>query len=236
MSRLTQRAAPSTRHSQPSTSVAPGFIPNLPPDLSLNGDNMDHLFNFDPFRHQDLGEWSRQAPAENMWQQDHGLFDGCWSLGAVTGHQFTSPMSISEQFSQSHPKGGSTPTYPADELPYGLRLDYNEDDGTQDAGAVVTQRRERERSEADDSNSIGDNSFKEDSASEQKRRMQNRQAQRAFRERKVKYVQDLEKQVKDLLLYAESLKHENQMLRARGQWLSSQLKNFHRQASKRSPL
>ncbi|EXJ66572.1 uncharacterized protein A1O5_10242 [Cladophialophora psammophila CBS 110553] len=216
--------------------MAPGFTPNLPADHSLGQDNTDNLFNFELFRHQDLGEWSRQTSAENMWQQDHGLFDGCWSLGAVTGHQFTSPMSVSEQFSQSHPKGRSTPTYPTDELPYGLRLDYNEDDGTQDAGGVATQRQERQRSEADDNNSIGDNSFKEDSASEQKRRMQNRQAQRAFRERKVKYVQGLEKRVKDLLQYAESLKHENQMLKARGQWLSSQLKNFHRQASKRSPV
>ncbi|OQU99290.1 hypothetical protein CLAIMM_04943 [Cladophialophora immunda] len=232
MSGLTQRPAQSSKHSQFSTSTAPGLDPSSSQDHGLSQESIDGLFTFDSFHNQNFDEWFGHASTENMWQPDHGLFDGLWSSGAVTDHQFGSPMSVSERISQHPPSKGSTPTYPIDELSSGLPLDYD-DDGLQAGVNEVTHRQDRQRSEPADNNSTGANSTKGDSPNEEKRKMQNRQAQRAFRERKVKYVQDLEKQVKDLLLYAESLKHENQMLRARGQWLSNQLKSFHRQASTR---
>ncbi|OAP64117.1 hypothetical protein AYL99_00089 [Fonsecaea erecta] len=238
MSVPSQRPTQPPRHSHLSTSIVPGLVPQggFPQHHGLSQEDIDGLFSFDAFPQQNFDEWSRQVSAEEMWQQDHGLFEGFWASGPGVDHQGASPMSISGHVGQHGPRKVSTPDYPTNGMPYGLRLEYDGNDELPVGGEGVGDRQERQRSEATDNNSTGAESTKADSPSEQKRKMQNRQAQRAFRERKVKYVQDLEKQVKDLLLYAESLKHENQMLRARGQWLSNQLKSLHRQASsKRGP-
>ncbi|KIX93232.1 uncharacterized protein Z520_11087 [Fonsecaea multimorphosa CBS 102226] len=237
-----QSPTQSSRHSQPSTTTAPGLVPSSPQDHgALSQEDIDSLFSFDVFSQQDnLEEWFRQVSTEEMWQHDHEAFDEFWGdSGAGT----------------DQPQGSTTTTYQTThELLYGSRLEEDDgnDDGTpvggREEGVTHCSQKDRQRDEAsaDNKDNItttgAHSSTKTDSPSpsdaEQKRKMQNRQAQRAFRERRVKYVHDLENKVKDLLLYAESLKHENQMLRARGQWLSGQLKSFYRQrqaSSRRSP-
>ncbi|KIW84713.1 hypothetical protein Z517_00101 [Fonsecaea pedrosoi CBS 271.37] len=218
---------------QISTSTLPAFPQG---QVLGHGEGIDSFPGFHPLHQQAFGQWPRQFSAGNMWQQDYGLCDGFWGSGAVTTHQFASPMSIPEHMGQHPPSKGSTPAYMSDELPHGMRLGQVGDGVIPVGGEEPTQGQERQRSEAADSDSGGTSPTRADavSASEEKRKIQNRQAQRAFRQRRVKYVRDLEKQVKDLLLHAESLKHENQMLRERCRWLNNQLKSLHCRVTRRT--
>lgn len=64
-----------------------------------------------------------------------------------------------------------------------------------------------------------------------KRKAQNRAAQRAFRERKEKYLKDLEVKVQDLEKQSESANHENSVLRARVEKMSIQLYEYKKRVS-----
>ncbi|CAG8980929.1 hypothetical protein HYALB_00003788 [Hymenoscyphus albidus] len=59
-----------------------------------------------------------------------------------------------------------------------------------------------------------------------KRKAQNRAAQRAFRERKEKHLKDLETKVEDLQKASESANHENSILRAQIDKMSTELREY----------
>lgn len=65
----------------------------------------------------------------------------------------------------------------------------------------------------------------------QKRKAQNRAAQRAFRERKEKHLKDLETKVEDLEKASESANHENSMLRAQIEKMSTELSEYRKRFS-----
>ncbi|EPE25584.1 YAP1 redox [Glarea lozoyensis ATCC 20868] len=64
-----------------------------------------------------------------------------------------------------------------------------------------------------------------------KRKAQNRAAQRAFRERKEKHLKDLETKVEDLQKASESANHENSILRAQIEKMSTELKEYKKRLS-----
>jgi AP-1-like factor len=64
-----------------------------------------------------------------------------------------------------------------------------------------------------------------------KRKAQNRAAQRAFRERKEKHLKDLETKVEDLQKASESANHENSILRAQIEKMSTELREYKKRVS-----
>nr|ALO75528.1 AP1-like transcription factor [Monilinia fructicola] len=64
-----------------------------------------------------------------------------------------------------------------------------------------------------------------------KRKAQNRAAQRAFRERKEKHLEDLETKVEDLEKASESANHENSILRAQIERMSMELREYKKRLS-----
>ncbi|OBT50530.1 hypothetical protein VE04_09178 [Pseudogymnoascus sp. 24MN13] len=66
-----------------------------------------------------------------------------------------------------------------------------------------------------------------------KRKAQNRAAQRAFRERKEKHLKDLETKVQDLEKASEAANHENLILRAKVDKMTSELKEYKQAAVSR---
>lgn len=69
-----------------------------------------------------------------------------------------------------------------------------------------------------------------------KRKAQNRAAQRAFRERKEKHVQDLKLKVEELEKASESSNHENGLLKAQIEKLQSELKEYRKRLSMQSSM
>lgn len=65
----------------------------------------------------------------------------------------------------------------------------------------------------------------------QKRKAQNRAAQRAFRERKEKHLQDLETKVKELEKNSEASTHENGLLKAQVERLTIELREYRKRLS-----
>jgi len=68
-------------------------------------------------------------------------------------------------------------------------------------------------------------------AMKKKRKAQNRAAQRAFRERKEKHLKDLETKVEDLQKASESANHENSILRAQIEKMSTELREYKKRVS-----
>lgn len=68
-----------------------------------------------------------------------------------------------------------------------------------------------------------------------KRKAQNRAAQRAFRERKEKHLKDLETKVEDLQKASEITNHENSILRAQIEKLSTELREYKKKLSISGP-
>ncbi|KAG3184367.1 hypothetical protein PC129_g25306, partial [Phytophthora cactorum] len=64
-----------------------------------------------------------------------------------------------------------------------------------------------------------------------KRKAQNRAAQRAFRERKERHLKDLETKVEELEKASEAAKHENSMLRAKVDRMTSELHQYKQRVS-----
>jgi hypothetical protein len=164
---------------------------------------------------QDFREWSGQISEKSIEQRSRGIIGDGWTDGS---HLETS-MFLSDR-DNKHPDGRDmSPTSFVDELPYGLKLDVEEE--SHNGLRLPNAGRHN------DAEDISTDSTKTWSSEEQRRKFQNRQAQRAFRERKLKHVQQLEMQIKSLLDFNEALKHENRFLRARTQSLGDQLRKVH---------
>jgi AP-1-like factor len=70
----------------------------------------------------------------------------------------------------------------------------------------------------------------------QKRKAQNRAAQRAFRERKEKHLQDLKLKVEELEKTSESTNHENGLLKAQVEKLQAELREYRKRVSMQSAV
>lgn len=120
----------------------------------------------------------------------------------------------------------------ADELPYGLQALSESDSDWNDDEIAWHNGQSNENAEHTSSSQtrlgsegrITDPETKNISEME-KRRKQNRQAQRAFRARKSKHVQDLQHEVEILKSTLDSMKHENGLLKAKLLLLADELKH-----------